>query len=267
VLHYFKEQAADHTRRAAEAREFLLPIIKRRPGMYWLWDLLGQIWAIDDRPQAIVCYYRGRSVGGTRKGAENSGASGRMPGLRWIANQRPPGKSHTASKIASATDWRTPPDLAQLARAEFGINGWPEEGNLPTEPDVAQEAETILFGQETAVKVGGHRRSNTEKARSARGVSAVVDDGRSSCPYRKFRNIAQIPGRRAPGRGPLRAWRTANPYSVTTPAIKPYRRFLPIVCWRTEASSRPGLWFHRGGERRADICATIAPGRCPVGAE
>ena len=42
-LHYFRSKRLITQGRSAESREFLLPLRKRRPREWLLWDLLGQI--------------------------------------------------------------------------------------------------------------------------------------------------------------------------------------------------------------------------------
>jgi len=235
-LHYFKSKRLIAQGRAAEAREFLLPIIKRRPREYWLWDLLGQIWAIDDRPQAIVCYYRAVQLGEPEKVLKTRVRLAEC----LVALDRQPEAArqvHTALEDRQRHNWRTPPDLAQLARADW-YRRLAGEGNLPAEPDVARVAETILFGEETAVKVGVIDGQNTEKGVAHVAFSATVDDG-VVLPYRKFRKIAQYPV------GALVEVHYRDepptPYSVTTPAIKTIEGF--CQSFAGELRRRPGQAF------------------------
>ncbi len=189
-LHYFKSKRLITQGRSAEAREFLLPLLKRRPREWWLWDLLGQILAVDDRSQATVCYYRAVQLGEPEKVLKTRV---RLAECLVVEDRYPEAarQIHTALVDRQRHNWRTPSDLAQLAHADW-YQQLAAEVNLPAELNVTQEAEALLFGQETAVRLGVLDHQNVERNVAHVAFSPEGRDG-TVLPYRKFRNIAQYP--------------------------------------------------------------------------
>ncbi len=234
-LQFYKSKRLIIQGRVAEAQEFLIRLIKRQSRAGWLWDHLGQTWEIDDRNQAMICYYRAIQLAGKPEDVLKTRV--RLAECLVVANRYPEAarQVRTALEVRQYHQWPTPHNLAQLARADWYQQLW-GESHLPAEPDVTKEAEALIFGEETALKIGVIDSQNIEK--SLAHIAFSAEDG-IVLHYRKFRDIAKLPVGalveiRFRGEPPI-------PYSITSPAMTIiegfYQTFAGIL------SRRPGQAF------------------------
>lgn len=234
-LQFYKSKRLIIQGRVAEARGFLIRLIHRQSRAGWLWDHLGQTWEVDDRNQAMICYYRAIQLAGKPEDVLKTRV--RLAECLVVANRYPEAarQVRTTLEVRQDHQWSTPQNLAQLARADW-YQRFSVEANLPAEPDVTKEAEALIFGEETAVKIGVIDGQNVDK--SLAHVAFSADDG-IVLPYRKFRDapklvIGTLVEVRFRGEPP-------TPYSTTSPAITAIEGFCQTFAGIL--SRRPGQAF------------------------
>lgn len=165
-LHYYKSKRLIAQGRTSEAREHILPIVRRQPRASWAWGLFGRTWEQDDPDKAIVCYFRAIQVAG--KDLEVVGTHVRLALLLAKAERYPEAavQVRTALEFRKENEYRIPQDLARLAAAEW-YRRCRAVPSVVKEPDVDEAAEALLHGAEAKdllYRLGVVDHRNPEKA-------------------------------------------------------------------------------------------------------
>jgi hypothetical protein len=190
-LHYYKSKRLIDLGQTAEARQHLLPVLRRQREASWAWALFGRTWETEDPSKAILCDFRAVQV--ARKDMEVLGTRVRLASLLAKAERY----AEAALQVRAAlvcreqNGYRIPQDLGALAASDW-YQRYGDLPNLSREPDVAQAAEALLFDAKAAdldYRLGVIDNQNPEKA-----LAHVVfgrDDG-AILLYRKMKGVSQL---------------------------------------------------------------------------
>lgn len=176
-LHYYKSKRLIGLGQTSEAREHLLPVLRRQRQASWAWGLFGRTWEIEDPGKAITCYFRAVQVAG--QDVEVVGTRVQLAALLAKAERYAEAAVHVRAALAcrEKNDYRIPQDLAALAAADW-YKRYGDLTNLTREPDVAQAADALLFDAEAADLV--YRLGVIDNQNPAKALAHVVfgpDDG------------------------------------------------------------------------------------------
>lgn len=190
-LHYYKSKQLLDQGKTVEAREWLMPVVRRQQRAAWVWTLLGQTFESSDADKATICYFRAVQVAGQPQEVANT----RIALARLLASAE---RFDDASiQVRKAVEYRTqnnfsvPQALMQLAGSDW-FRSRAGRADLPREPDVCDAAESITFGGvsgEIVYRAGVIDNQNAEKALAH--VAFSVDEG-VVLPYRRFKGISEM---------------------------------------------------------------------------
>jgi hypothetical protein len=191
-LPYYKSKLLLKKGRKAEAREFLQRVVQRQVKAGWAWSLFGQTFENENRDAAITCYYHALQL--ARQPQEALNTRTRLAQLLAAESRFPEAALQVKKAVQTRQDmgYRVPPDLSQLSRSEW-YRKFGGTKNLPPEPDVTEEAEAILLGEEAGeieFRLGVIDNQNLNKELAHVAFSA--DEGVILL-YRRFKNIADEP--------------------------------------------------------------------------
>ena len=191
-LHYYKSKRLMDEGCTAEAREHLLPVVRRQRHASWAWALLGRAWEADDADKVTTCYFRALQVAGKDVEVLKT----RVALATLLARQE---RFAEAAVQVSATlrcraknGYRIPQDLARLAASNW-YRRYAELPNLTREPDVAQDANELLFAHEGRALV--YRLGVIDNQNPAKALAHVAfgpDDG-AILRYRRMEGVAELP--------------------------------------------------------------------------
>jgi hypothetical protein len=168
-----------------------LPVVRRQQRAPWVWALLGHAHEQDDPDKAIVCYFRAIQLAGQPQDVANT----RIALARLLAVRER--FEETALQVRRALDYRTagnyriPQPLSQMAETDW-YRTLASPKDIPAEPDVANEADVILFGGESAqtdYRIGVIDNQNRDKALAH--VAFSFDEGLVLL-YRRLRGIDKV---------------------------------------------------------------------------
>ena len=190
-LHYYKSRLLISHSRAAEARDYLLPVVKRQQRAGWAWSLLGRTFEDEDADKAMTCYFRALQLAGQPSEVLNMRV--RLAHLLATAGRFPDAarQVRTALQLREKAGWRIPEDLVRLSRADW-YRSLAKVKDLPPEPAVAEAAEVILFGEE-----GGEIETrlgiidNQNPGRSLAHVAFSPNEG-AVLYYKRFKLAAEL---------------------------------------------------------------------------
>ena len=190
-LHYYKSKHLLEKGKFVEAREWMMPVVRRQQRAAWVWTLLGQTFELTDAEKAITCYFRSVQVAGQPQEVANT----RIALARLLASAERFDES--AVQIRKALDYRTqnnfsvPQALMQMAGSDW-YRSRANRNDLPREPDVGDAADAISFGGESGelvYRTGVIDNQNTEK--SLAHVAFSIDEG-VVLPYWRFKGVSDM---------------------------------------------------------------------------
>lgn len=190
-LHYYKSKQLLDKGKFVEAREWMMPVVRRQQRAAWVWSLLGQTFELTDADKAITCYFRAIQVAGQPQEVANT----RIALARLLASAER--FDEAAVQISKALEYRSqnnysvPQALIQMAGSDW-YRSRASRNDLPREPDVGDAADAIGFGGELGelvYRVGVIDNQNTEKALAH--VAFSIDEG-GVLPYRRFKGISDM---------------------------------------------------------------------------
>lgn len=191
-LHYYKSKFLLTRGESEQARANLLPVIRRQSRAAWVWSLLGTTYETEDPAKAVICYFRAVHVARQPQEVANTHISL----ARLLAQQQrfPEAAVQVRAALAYRQDnnFRVPQALEQLAGTDW-YRELSKRTDLPRPPDMAEAAEAILFEGEQArmtYRVGVLDHHNSDKALAH--VAFSLEDG-VVLPYRRFKDIRDIP--------------------------------------------------------------------------
>ena len=255
-LHYYKSRRLIGQGQTAEARDHLLPVLRRQRQASWAWALFGRTWETDDPGKAITCYFRAIQVAG--KDPEVVGTRVQLAGLLAAGERYAEAAVQVRAALAcrEKNDYRIPQDLATLAAADWykRYGGLP---NLTREPDVAQEADALLFGAaaiDLEYGLGVIDNQNPEKALAQ--VVFGTDDG-AILMYRTMKGVSKLAVGTCVEVGFVKGETRPVTYRIAEDTV------IPGLCERFEGdlSQQPGQAFafvNADGGRRIFVYPSLA---------
>lgn len=190
-LHYYKSKQLLNKGKTVEAREWLMPVVRRQQRAAWVWTLLGQTFELTDADKAIICYFRSVQVAGQPQEVANT----RIALARLLASAERFDEAavqiHKALGYRSQNNFSVPQALIQMAGSDW-YRSRASRNVLPREPDVGDAADAIAFGGESGelvYRVGVIDNQNAEKALAH--VAFSIDEG-VVLPYRRFKGISDM---------------------------------------------------------------------------
>jgi len=190
-LHYYKSKQLLDRGKTAEAREWLMPVVRRQQRAAWVWTLLGQTFEPTETDKATNCYFRAVQVAGQPQEVANT----RIALARLLASVERFDEAtlqiRKALEYRSKNNFSVPQALMQLAGSDW-FRSRADRTDFPSEPDVSDSAEAIAFGGESGkivYRAGVIDNQNSEKALAH--VAFSIDDG-AVLPYRRFKDISEI---------------------------------------------------------------------------
>lgn len=190
-LHYYKSKQLLDQGKTAEAREWLMPVVRRQQRAAWVWTLLGQTFELTEADKAITCYFRAVQVAGQPQEIANT----RIALARLLASAER--FDDAASQIRKALEYRSqnnfsvPQALTQMAGSDW-FRSRTNQTNVTQEPDVSDAAEAIAFGGASGgivYRAGVIDNQNAEKALAH--VAFSIDEG-VVLPYRRFKGLSEM---------------------------------------------------------------------------
>ncbi|WP_296697462.1 tetratricopeptide repeat protein [Thiocapsa sp. UBA6158] len=190
-LHYYKSKQLTDLGRASEAREHLLPVLRRQRQASWAWALFGATWKTDDPANAITCYFRALQV--ARKDVEVLATRVHLAELLARAERyaEAAAQVRAALECREANGYRIPQNLSQLADSDW-YRRYSALPNVIREPDVSKAAEELLFGADASdlkYRLGVIDNQNKDKA-----LAHVVFDADAGAIllYRTMKGISDL---------------------------------------------------------------------------
>lgn len=176
-LHYFKSKLLTEQGNTEEARKHLLPVLRRQRRASWAWSLFGQTWEQDNTDRAITCYFRALQL--ARNDVEVLKTRVRLAVLLTKSERYAEAalQVQAAKQCREQHSYKMPLHLSQMVNSDW----FQRYGNLPNvskEPDVAAEAESLLFGADASGvvhRLGVIDHQNIDKALAH--VAFDADDG------------------------------------------------------------------------------------------
>lgn len=189
-LRYYKSQMLIKRDRTDEARECMLPVVKRQQRASWAWRLLGQTFEGDEPGKAITCCFYSVQLAGQPSEVLNTRV--RLAHLLAQANRFPEAarQVYTALQVREELGYKIPEDLARLARADWYRRI--AKDKLPPEPHVTEAAEVILFGGEAGkveTRLGVIDNQNPNKMLAHIAFSPIEG---TVLNYRSFKRVAEF---------------------------------------------------------------------------
>lgn len=191
-LHYYKSKLLLDRGQIAQARECLMPVVRRQQCAAWVWTLLGQTFELEDPSTSITCYFRAVQLAGKPQEVANT----RIALARLLAAgeryEEAAMQVRRALEYRIQNDFQTPQELWQMAGSDW-YRKLAGRNDLPCEPDVTEAADATLYGGESMqieYRLGVIDNQNPEKALAH--VAFSSDDG-SVLHYKKFKGIADAP--------------------------------------------------------------------------
>ena len=142
-LHYYKSKILLKSGGALEAREHLLPVVRRQKRASWSWCQLAQTWEETEPAKAITCYYQALHV--AQKEDEVLKARVQLAQLLAIQARFPEATVQIRNSLEcrQRKGYRVPGELEQLVASTW-YSRYAKELNLPEEPDVTREALALI---------------------------------------------------------------------------------------------------------------------------
>jgi tetratricopeptide (TPR) repeat protein len=190
-LHYYKSKQLLDQGKNVEAREWMMPVVRRQQRAAWVWTLLGQTFEPTETDKATTCYFRAVQVAGQPQEVANT----RIALARLLASAER--FDEAALQIRKALEYRSqnnfsvPQALMQMAGSDW-FRSRADRTDLPREPDISDAAEAIAFGGESGeivYRTGVIDNQNSEKALAH--VAFSIDDG-VVLPYRRFKGVSEM---------------------------------------------------------------------------
>lgn len=237
-LHYFKSKRLIAQGYTSEARQHLLPVLRRQQQASWAWSQFGRSWETDDAEKAILCYFRALQVARNEKDTLKTREKLADLLARTERYAEAAAQVRAAQQCREQHGYKVPQKLAQLVNS-----GWYQHyGNLPDvpqEPDVGEEAESLLFGADACDvihRLGVIDNQNIDKALAHVAFSA--DDG-AILLYRTMPGVSKLALGTCVEVGFIKGQR--RPVSCRTSD----KSVIPGVCepFEGELSQRPGQAF------------------------
>ncbi len=237
-LHYYTSKRLIDLGQTAEAREHLLPVLRRQRQASWAWALFGRTWEIEDPGKAITCYFRAIQVAG--KDVEVVGTRVQLAALLAEAERYAEAtvQVRAAIQCREKNDYRIPQGLAVLAASDW-YQRYADLPNLTREPDVAQGADALVFGAAAAdlvYRLGVIDNQNPEKALAH--VVFGLDDG-AILFYRSMKGVSKLAVGTCVEVGVVKGETRPVSYRLSE------KTMIPGLCERFEGelSQRPGQIF------------------------
>lgn len=190
-LHYYKSKQLLDQGKTVEAREWLMPVVRRQQRAAWVWTLLGQTFEPSDADKATTCYFRAVKVAGQPQEVANT----RIALARLLASAEK--FDDAAIQIRKALEYRSqnnspvPQALMQMAGSDW-FRSRVNRTDSPREHDASDAADAIAFGGESGeivYRAGVIDNQNAEKALAH--VAFSIDEG-VVIPYRRFKGISEM---------------------------------------------------------------------------
>lgn len=190
-LHYFKSKFLTKQGDTEEARKHLLPFLRRQRRASWAWSLFGQTWEQDNTDRAIMCYFRALQV--ARKDVEVLKTRVRLAGLLAKSERYAEAavQVRAAQQCREQHGYKIPQHLTQLMNSDW-FQRYGNLQNISKEPDVAADAESLLFGADVSDvvhRLGVIDHQNLDKALAH--VAFGADDG-AILLYRMMQGISKL---------------------------------------------------------------------------
>lgn len=190
-LHYYKSKQLLEEGKVIDAREWLMPVVRRQRRAAWVWSLLGQTFELADNYKAIICSFYAVQVAGQQQEVANT----RITLARLLAScerfDEATVQVRKSLEFRSQNNFSVPQPLLQMANANWYLS---REGrnDLPKEPDVEESVDGILFGDASGdllYRLAVINNQNTEKSLA---YAAFSSDEGVVLPYRRFSGIADM---------------------------------------------------------------------------
>jgi tetratricopeptide (TPR) repeat protein len=189
-LHYYKSKQLLDKGKIAEAREWLMPVVRRQQNAAWVWTCLGKTFEPSQADKAIICYFRAVQVAVKPQDV----AKTRIALARLLAAVE---KFDDATvQVLKALEYRsqnnlsTPQTLMQMASTDWFTSRTTNRACLPKEPDVSDVAYAMVFGDtpdNVIYRLGVIDNQNLEKGLAH--VAFSINEG-IVLPYRLFKGIS-----------------------------------------------------------------------------
>ena len=191
-LHYYQSRRLLALGRTAEAREHLVPVVRRQRQASWAWALLARTWEGDDADRAITGYFRALQVADRDVEVLQT----RVALATLLARQgrfaEAVAQVNAARQCREANGYRIPPDLARLAATDW-YRRYAALPNLTREPEVTEAANALLATSPEPISI--YRRGVIDHHNPAKALAHVLlapEDG-AILRYCDWPDVADLP--------------------------------------------------------------------------
>ncbi len=190
-LHYYQSKLLLDRGLVADARECLMPVVRRQQRAAWVWTLLGQTFEGEAIDTAITCYFRAVQLAQKPMEVLNT----RIALAQLLAAQER--FDEAAPQVKRALDYRIqnsykiPQDLVRLSNADW-YRERADRRDLPGEPDVSAAANVVVHASDTRAldyRLGVVDNQNPAKALAH--IAFTADEG-TVLHYRSSSDVAKL---------------------------------------------------------------------------
>jgi hypothetical protein len=190
-LHYYQSKWLLDQGQIGQARDCLMPVVRRQQRAPWIWTLLGQTFEAEDPEKSITCYFRAVQLATKPMEVANT----RIALARLLAFQQRFDDAalqvRRALEYRTENDYKVPQELQQLLGASW-YRDRSGSKDLPREPNVAEAAELILqVAEKRPIDYRPGIIDNQNPLKSLAHVAFSVDEG-AVLHYKKFRDATQL---------------------------------------------------------------------------